>query len=56
MVLLKNDGILPLNKDGIKSIAVIGPNADSRQALIGNYEGRASEYITVIDGIREVVR
>ena len=55
MVLLKNDGILPLNKDGIKSIAVIGPNADSRQALIGNYEGRASEYITVIDGIREVV-
>ena len=51
----ENDGILPLNKDGIKSIAVIGPNADSRQALIGNYEGRASEYITVIDGIREVV-
>lgn len=53
LVLLKNDGILPLNKDKIKSIAVIGPNADSRQALVGNYEGTASEYVTVLEGIRE---
>lgn len=55
IVLLKNDGILPLNKGKIKSIAVIGPNADSRQALVGNYEGTASEYVTVLEGIREVV-
>jgi len=55
MVLLKNDGILPLDKKKIRSIAVIGPNADSRQALVGNYEGTASEYVTVLEGIREVV-
>ncbi|HOP99333.1 MAG TPA: glycoside hydrolase family 3 C-terminal domain-containing protein [Acetivibrio clariflavus] len=55
MVLLKNDNILPLDKKKIKSIAVIGPNADSRDALIGNYYGTASEYVTVLDGIREAV-
>ncbi|HEY8422448.1 MAG TPA: glycoside hydrolase family 3 C-terminal domain-containing protein [Thermoclostridium sp.] len=55
IVLLKNDGLLPLDKEKIKSIAVIGPNADSRQALVGNYEGTASEYVTVLDGIREAV-
>lgn len=55
IVLLKNDGMLPLQKDEIRSIAVIGPNADSRQALVGNYEGTASEYVTVLEGIREVV-
>jgi beta-glucosidase len=53
LVLLKNDKVLPLQKDSIKSIAVIGPNADSRQALVGNYEGTASEYVTVLEGIRE---
>ncbi|AGC67275.1 beta-xylosidase BxlB [Thermoclostridium stercorarium subsp. stercorarium DSM 8532] len=54
IVLLKNDGLLPLDRKKIRSIAVIGPNADSRQALIGNYEGTASEYVTVLDGIREM--
>ncbi|MGN0581239.1 MAG: glycoside hydrolase family 3 C-terminal domain-containing protein [Oscillospiraceae bacterium] len=53
MVLLKNNGILPLDKDKIKSIAVIGPNADSREALEGNYNGRADEYVTFLDGIRK---
>lgn len=52
MVLLKNDGILPLNPSGIKTIGVIGPNADSRSALIGNYHGTSSQYITVLEGIR----
>lgn len=56
LVLLKNENnMLPLDKNKIKSIAVIGPNADSRDALIGNYFGTASEYITVLDGIREAV-
>lgn len=55
LVLLKNDGLLPLNKDKLKSIAVIGPNADSKKALVGNYEGTASQYITVLDGIQEFV-
>lgn len=53
MVLLKNNGILPLDKNKIKSIAVIGPNADSREALEGNYCGRADEYVTFLDGIRK---
>ena len=53
IVLLKNDGILPLDKDKNQIIAVIGPNADSRRPLIGNYYGTSSEYITAIEGIRE---
>lgn len=51
-VLLKNDGILPLKKDTLKAVGVIGPNADSRSALIGNYHGTATEYVTILDGIR----
>ena len=53
IVLLKNDGILPLDPDKISTIAVIGPNADSRAALEGNYNGRADRYVTFLDGIRE---
>lgn len=52
VVLLKNDGTLPLAPDKIKTIGVIGPNAFSRRALEGNYQGTASEYVTVLDGIR----
>ena len=54
IVLLKNDGLLPLSRSRIKTVGVIGPNADSRSALIGNYHGTSSEYITVLDGIRRV--
>lgn len=52
LVLLENDGILPLNKEQIKRVAVIGPNADSRAVLQGNYCGTASRYYTVLDGLR----
>ncbi|MCR5671940.1 MAG: glycoside hydrolase family 3 C-terminal domain-containing protein [Butyrivibrio sp.] len=52
IVLLKNNGILPLDKNKVKKIGVVGPNADSRGALIGNYYGTSSEYITVLEGIR----
>ncbi|MBQ9299423.1 MAG: glycoside hydrolase family 3 C-terminal domain-containing protein [Clostridia bacterium] len=52
-VLLKNNGMLPLNADKIKTIGVIGPNADSRRALMGNYHGTASRYITVQEGIQD---
>ena len=55
LVLLKNDGILPLDGAGLDSVAVIGPNALSRRALEGNYEGLASEYVTVVDGVRRAV-
>jgi beta-glucosidase len=53
-VLLKNDGALPLDFSKLKSIAVIGPNADSRRALEGNYHGTASKYVTILDGINEI--
>ncbi len=55
MVLLKNDGILPLKKSELKTIGVIGPNSNSRMALVGNYEGFSSEYITVLEGIQRYV-
>jgi len=55
LVLLKNDGLLPLDKSKIRTIGVIGPNADNRRALVGNYEGTASRYITVKEGIQDYV-
>lgn len=55
VVLLKNDGLLPLKKENLKSIAVIGPNANSRDGLIGNYVGTSSEYITPLEGIKNYV-
>jgi len=53
IVLLKNDGILPLNKAGLKTIAVIGPNADDDLVLLGNYFGMPSHSVTPLQGIRE---
>ena len=55
MVLLKNDGTLPLRKDRLKTIGVIGPNADSRSPLVGNYHGTSSRYITMLEGIQDAV-
>ena len=52
-VLLKNNGILPLQKDKIKTIGIVGPNADSRTALVGNYHGTASRYCTIQEGIQD---
>ncbi len=52
LVLLKNDGILPL-KQGTK-VAVIGPNADSTDILLGNYNGTPDEYYTLLRGIQTV--
>ena len=52
IVMLKNDGILPLAEDKVKVISVIGPNADARLPLMGNYYGTSSEYITALEGIR----
>ena len=55
IVLLKNNGILPLTGP-VHTIGVIGPNADSRSALNGNYHGPSSQYITVLEGIRDYVQ
>ena len=54
IVLLKNDGVLPLDLKSIGTLGVVGPNADSRAALIGNYHGTSSEYITVLEGLRRI--
>ena len=52
VVLLKNDGILPLKKE-IKKLAVIGPNADDVSVLLGNYNGYPSRYSTFLRGLQD---
>lgn len=54
-VLLKNDGLLPLDPETAGTIGVIGPNANSCAALIGNYHGTASRYVTVLEGIQDAM-
>ena len=57
LVLLKNkEGFLPLDASKCKTIGVIGPNANSREALVGNYEGTASRYVTVLEGIQDYIK
>lgn len=51
-VLLKNNGLLPLDSSKIGTVSVIGPNADSRLALVGNYHGTSSRHVTVLQGIQ----
>ena len=53
-VLLKNNGVLPLDPEKCGTIGVIGPNANSRAALIGNYHGNPSRYETVLEGIQDL--
>lgn len=52
-VLLKNDGALPLRN--LRTLAVIGPNANSRLSLIGNYHGTSSRYVTVLEGLQDAL-
>ena len=53
-MLLKNDGILPLDRSQFKRIAVIGPNGDSKSMLQGNYHGSASSPVSILDGIKKL--
>jgi len=53
LVLLKNDGLLPLDPDLLKSIAVIGPNADEER--FGGYSGTPSFAVTTLEGIKQLV-
>ena len=53
IVLLKNDGLLPLNRQKIKRIAVIGANADSVPLLLGNYNGDPARPVTILNGIKQ---
>ena len=52
IVLLKNDGVLPLSRS-VKRIAVVGPTADDTMALLGNYYGTPADPVTILRGIRE---
>jgi len=54
IVLLKNDGLLPLSRD-VKTLAVIGPTADDVMSLLGNYYGTPAAPVTVLQGIRDAV-
>ncbi|MCB4797895.1 glycoside hydrolase family 3 C-terminal domain-containing protein [Neotamlana laminarinivorans] len=55
IVLLKNENkTLPIKKD-VKSIAVVGPNANELEVLLGNYNGFPSRYFTPLDGIKSKV-
>ena len=51
MVLLKNDGVLPL-KSGVKRIALIGPLADQTRVLLGNYNGNPTHSVSVLEGLK----
>jgi len=51
IVLLKNDGVLPL-KASVQKIAVIGPSADDPIALLGNYHGISSQQVTPLEGLQ----
>lgn len=53
ITLLRNNQILPLNRKKVKSIACIGPNANSRSCLVGNYEGTCDRYETILEGIQD---
>ncbi|MCQ2407857.1 MAG: glycoside hydrolase family 3 C-terminal domain-containing protein [Oscillospiraceae bacterium] len=53
MVLLKNNGILPLEARKYSTIGVIGPVANNRQVLEGNYCGTPDRYITFLEGIQD---
>lgn len=56
LVLLRNEAhTLPLQLDRLRTIGVVGPNANNRRALVGNYEGTASKYVTVLEGIQDYV-
>ena len=53
IVLLKNENnVLPLKKT-IKKIAVLGPNADNRISVLGNYNGNPSKVVSLLDGLKE---
>ncbi|HKJ42401.1 MAG TPA: glycoside hydrolase family 3 C-terminal domain-containing protein [Sunxiuqinia sp.] len=55
IVLLKNEkNLLPLSKD-VKTVAVIGPNANDVESLWGNYNGIPSDPVTVLKGIQNKI-
>ncbi|MGA2570100.1 MAG: glycoside hydrolase family 3 C-terminal domain-containing protein [Terracidiphilus sp.] len=51
LVLLKNDGVLPLKTSGLR-IAVVGPLADQTKVLLGNYNGIPTHTVSILEGLR----
>jgi beta-glucosidase len=51
MVLLKNDGVLPL-KSSVKRIAIVGPLADQTDVLLGNYNGIPTHTVSMLEGMK----
>ncbi|HEY1987171.1 MAG TPA: glycoside hydrolase family 3 C-terminal domain-containing protein [Terracidiphilus sp.] len=51
IVLLKNDGVLPLKSSGIK-IAVVGPLANQTKVLLGNYNGQPTHTVSILEGLK----
>jgi beta-glucosidase len=54
IVLLKNTGVLPMDRTRLKRLAVIGASADSVRMLLGNYNGTPSHPVTILQGIKDV--
>jgi beta-glucosidase len=55
LVLLKNNGILPLKKENIRKIALVGPNVNNPEVQLGNYNGFPTEIITPLNGIKKAL-
>ena len=55
MVLLKNNGLLPLDASKLKRVAVIGANADDIRMLQGNYNGTPSHPISILQGLKDAL-
>jgi beta-glucosidase len=53
IVLLKNDGILPIKKETLKKVAIVGPNANNPEVQLGNYNGFPTRIITPLDGLKD---
>lgn len=51
IVLLKNDGLLPLDREKINSILVVGPNAATTDVLLANYNGLNPQLTTILEGL-----
>ncbi|KAF4364403.1 hypothetical protein F8388_006980 [Cannabis sativa] len=56
IVLLDNNGVLPLSRKGTKSLAVIGPNANATTVMISNYAGIPCGYTSPLEGLKKYVQ
>lgn len=53
MVLMKNNGLLPLNRDKLRTVFVTGPHATNLDVLLGNYFGSSTRLVSFLEGITE---